>query len=102
MKPEADRGVRRRKTKWILLGLLVFTIGVTLLVTQMIFDVSKWFDLLASLILLSGIAIALCGVLIGIREGASKRAESASADPSEVSPPEDKQVAFPTRNGLDR
>jgi hypothetical protein len=60
-------------------GLLVFTIGVILLVVEIIFVVGEWFDLLASLIFLSGIAIALYGVLIGIR--ARKSAESQFTEP---------------------
>lgn len=85
-KVEAERAARHRKNKLMSWGLLVFTFGVILLVMQMAFDISKWFDLLASLILLSGIAIALCGVLVGILE--RKSAESASADPNQLSVPE--------------
>jgi hypothetical protein len=64
-------------------GLFVFTIGVILLVIEIIFVVGEWFDLLASLIFLSGIAIALYGVLIGIR--ARKSAEAQFTDPIKVS-----------------
>jgi hypothetical protein len=64
-------------------GLLVFTIGLILLVIEIIFAVGAWFDLLASLLFLSGIAIALYGVLIGIR--ARKSAENQLTDPLENS-----------------
>lgn len=64
-------------------GLFVFTVGVILLVIEIIFVVSEWFDLLASLIFLSGIAIALYGVLIGIRE--RKSAEAQLTDPIKIS-----------------
>lgn len=84
-KGDANRAARHRKHKWMAWGLLVFTTGVILLIIQMAFDISKWFDLLASWILLSGIAIVLYGVLLGIR--AKKSAESASADPNTLSAP---------------
>ena len=86
-KAEADRPARHGKTKWMLWGLLVFIIGVILLVIEVIFVVGEWFDLLASLIFLSGIAMALYGVLVGIR-AKRKSAEFASADPNKLPEPE--------------
>ena len=80
----------------MLCGLLVFTVGLILVVIEVILVVGKWFDLLASLIFLSGIAIALYGVLIGIR--AWKSAAAQSTNPNKISAPEPTRQL--TENGV--
>jgi hypothetical protein len=68
-KANCERVMVSRMFNWIMWGMIVMGIGVVMIVTNKTFDIGKVFRLLSSLMMLSGVGIAMAGVLNGIRQG---------------------------------
>lgn len=68
---DAERAMIQRMTRWMSWGMLILGIGVLMLIVNKSFVPGKWLQLLASLLLLTGVGMALYGVLAHIRDGAT-------------------------------
>lgn len=80
---ESERAALQRMTKWMSWGMFVVGIGVLLLVANKSFDLGRWFNLLASSFLLSGIGLATYGVFGAMRAG-STHPKFAASEPNEI------------------
>ena len=68
---DVERAMIQRMTRWITWGMLILGIGVLMLVLNKSFVPGKELHLVASLLLLTGVGMALYGVLTHLRDGAT-------------------------------
>jgi hypothetical protein len=83
-KRELDRVIASRMFNWLVWGMIVLGIGVVMIVVNKSFDIGKWFKLLSSLTMLSGIGIATAGLLNAMREGVQLSARSGRSAAPEI------------------
>lgn len=65
-----EQAAVRHMLNWLTLGIIILGIGVAMIVINKSFDIGKWFSLLSSFLMLSGMGVATAGVLNALR-GAS-------------------------------
>jgi uncharacterized membrane protein len=66
---QCERAMVGRMFNWIMWGMILLGIGVVMIVVNKTFDVGKWFRLLSTLTMLSGVGISMAGLLKAIRQG---------------------------------
>jgi hypothetical protein len=89
---EVERAIAQRIVTWMTLGLILIGFGVVLFLIDEPLDLPKPFETLTPLILLSGIGIAIAGLVNGIRQGF----QLSSKQPSTQSLQQPNQQALPT------
>ncbi|HET6975132.1 MAG TPA: zinc ribbon domain-containing protein [Pyrinomonadaceae bacterium] len=70
-KAECERVIVRRMINWMIWGMIVLGLGVFLVVLNKSIDLGTWVKFLSSVLILSGVGLAMAGVLGAIKQGAS-------------------------------
>lgn len=70
-KAELERALVQRMFSRLMWGTIILLIGVVMLVVNKNFDIGRWFSLLSSLTMLSGIALGGVGLFDAMMKGAS-------------------------------
>jgi len=66
---QRDREIVRRMFNWMTFGLIVMGLGCVMLVLNKTFDIGKIFKLFSTLTTLGGVAIAMGGLMSGMKRG---------------------------------
>ena len=82
-KAQRDREIVRRMFNWMTFGLIVMGLGCVMLVINKTFDIGKIFKLFSTLTTLGGVAIAMAGLMSGMKRGTELSGRSAPRELAE-------------------
>jgi hypothetical protein len=68
-KAETEQAIVRSMYNWIMWGMIIIGIGIVMIVIDKSFPIASWFKLLSTLVVLSGLGVAVGGALNAIRRG---------------------------------